>query len=189
MIRVFALTIFLFIFFALELSGQIHSKEYWKMMADDSKAIVVGTVEEDYRVIRPDKFKPNPDGSSPTDDEIYLGRVFRVKVTEKLKGKIKTKKIVENKYVNIFLFGAHPTLGIGSPSIFKGKENVFFLEPNSNKKLEGIGTIDFNKQNYDIITKPFDYKSSYTVVDGFRGSMEIKTNKENLIKEVKRAID
>ncbi len=113
--------------------------------------------------------------------------VFRVKVTETLKGKIKTEKIGENKYANIFLYGAYAILGLSDPKLFKGNEYVLFLEPNNDKKLEGIGTIEFNKQNYGIITKPFDYKSSYLVVDGFRGAVEIKTDKNKLIKEIKKS--
>ena len=65
----------------------------------------------------------------------------------------------------------------------------FFLEPNTDKELEGKGTIEFNKSNYDIITKPFDYKSSYVVVDGFRGAVGVNTEKDKIIKEIKEAID
>jgi hypothetical protein len=185
MFRVIALTMFLFI---LEISGQTHSKEYWNVIADDSKAIVAGIVEEDYRVIRPERFKPNPDGSYPTDDEIYVGIVFRVRVAEKLKGKIKTEKIGKNKYVNVFLSGAYPTLGISDPKIFKGKEYVLFLEPNNNEELKEKQTIEF-RQNGKTVSIPFDYKTSYLVVQGFRGAVEIKTNKEKLIKEIKEALD
>ncbi|HEX8607395.1 MAG TPA: hypothetical protein VF679_02005 [Pedobacter sp.] len=100
--RVIVITSFI-IFVTLSVSGQSASKEYWKEIADDSEVIIVGTVEEGYQVIRPEKFGLNPDGSSPTESETYVGRVFRVKVTKKLKGKIKTENIGENKYTNIFL--------------------------------------------------------------------------------------
>ena len=90
-------TILFILFITLGVSGQYpFYKEYWEELADRSKIIVVGTAEEHYRVIRPEKFKLNPDGSSPTEREIYVGMVFRVKITETLKGKIKTKKVGEN---------------------------------------------------------------------------------------------
>lgn len=116
-----------------------------------------------------------------------MGRVFRVKITEKLKGKIKTEKIGENKYANIFLYWVSGVPAMGDPILYNGKEYVLFLEPNNDKELEGIGTIAFNKPDYEVITKPFNYKSSYVVVDGFRGAVTIKNNKYRLIKEIKNS--
>ncbi len=65
---------------------------------------------------------------------------------------------------------------------------MLFLEPNTNKELEEKETIEF-KPNSEIITKPFDYKSSYVVVEGFRGAVQITTYKKKRIKEIKKAID
>jgi hypothetical protein len=175
------------IFIALSVQGQSMPKEYWKEIANYSEAIVVGTVEEDYRVIRPEKFKPNSDNSFPTESEIYVGRVFRVKITKKLKGKIETEKFGENKYANIFLYWISGIPGIGKPKLLKGKEYVLFLVPNNDKELEGKETVEFRPNN-EIIRKPFDYKSSYLVAEGFRGTVEIKTDKKKLITEIKRAI-
>ncbi len=184
MLKKVVIAILLIGFLSLEVLGQTFPREYWKEIVDASKVIIVGTVEEEYRVIRPEKFKPNPDGSSPSDMEIYVGMVFRVKVTKKLKGKIKTEKVGEGKYTNIFLYGTNGIPGLGDPKIFKGKEYVLFLEPNNDEELEGKETIEF-KPNNEIITKPFDYKSSYVVVEGFRGAVEIKSDKDKLIKEIK----
>lgn len=185
MIRIVVLTMFLFIFFTLETSGQTFPKEYWKKLADHSKLVVVGTAEEYYLVGRPEKLKLSPDNPNPSQRDIYMGRVFRVRITETLKGKIKTEKIGENKYANIFLYWIDGVPAMGDPVLLKGKEYVLFLEPNNDKELEGKGTIEFNKLNYEIITKPFDYKTSYVVVDGFSGAVKIKTDKNKLIKEIK----
>ncbi|MDQ6786562.1 MAG: hypothetical protein M3033_07050 [Acidobacteriota bacterium] len=187
MLKKVVIAILLIGFLSLEVLGQTFPREYWKELADHSKVIIVGTVEDEHRVGRPEKLKLSPDNPNPSERDIYVGMVFRVKVTETLKGKIKTEKIGENKYANIFLYGAYAILGLSDPKLFKGNEYVLFLEPNNDKKLEGIGTIEFNKQNYGIITKPFDYKSSYLVVDGFRGAVEIKTDKNKLIKEIKKS--
>ena len=50
MIRIFAITFLLFSFWTLEISGQTFSKEYWKEIADDSKASIVGTVEDSFLI-------------------------------------------------------------------------------------------------------------------------------------------
>ena len=185
--RVIVITSFI-IFITLGVSGQSMPKEYWKEIADDSEVIIVGTVEEDYQVIRPEKFGLNPDGSSPTESETYVGRVFRVKVTRKLKGKIKTENIGENKYTNIFLYWISGVPGLQEPRLLKGKEYVLFLVPNNNKELEGKETIEFRPKS-EIIRKPFDYKSSYLIAGGFSGgTVEIRTDKNKLIKEIKRAL-
>ena len=188
MIQVFALIIPFLGFFTLGVSGQSASKEYWKEIADDSEVIIVGTVEEYYRVIRPEKFGLNPDGSSPTERETYVGSMFRVKVTKKLKGKIKTENIGENKYTNIFLYWISGVPGLHEPRLLKGKEYVLFLVPNNDKELEGKETIEFRPKS-ERIRKPFDYKSSYLIAGGFSGgTVEIRTDKNKLIKEIKRAL-
>ncbi len=187
MLQKIAITILLISFLSLEVLGQRYPKEYWKELSDHSKVIIVGTVEEAHEVGRPEKFKLTPDNPNPSQTDLYVGRVFRVKVTEKLKGKIKTEKIGENKYANIFLYwvGANP--GLGAPILFKGNEYVLFLTPNDDKQLEGTGTIEFNKSNYDIITKPFDYKTSYLIVGGFRGTAIIKKDRGKLIRKIKKS--
>jgi hypothetical protein len=155
----------------LGVSGQASSKkyweekEYWKEIVNDSKLIIVGTVEEDYQMIgRPEKLKLSPDNPNPSEIDIYVGRVFRVKVTGILKSEKKVKKNIENKYVNVFLYWIGGVPSQSEPIILKGMEYVLFLKPNDDKELEGKGTIEFSKPNYDIITKPFDYKSSYLLM-------------------------
>lgn len=175
------------IFIALEVLGQSMPKEYWKELADHSKVIIIGTAEEYYQVGRPEKLKLSPSNPNPRERDSYMGRVFRVKITETLKGKIKTEKIGENKYANIFLYWVSGVPAMGDPVLLKGNEYVLFLEPNNDKEWEGTGTIDFNKQNYEVITKPFDYKSSYAVVDGFRGAVGIKADRNKLIKEIRKS--
>ncbi len=185
LIKVFVVISFI-TFISLGVLGQSLPKEYWKELTDHSKVVAIGTVEEVYRVIRPEKFKLNPDGSSPTESEIYAGRVFRVKITETLKGKIKTEKVGENKYANIFLYWISGVPSFSDPKLFKGKEYVLFLEPNNDKELEGKETIEYRPDG-KIIRNPFDYKSSYVVVDGFRGAVTVKVDKNKLIKEIKES--
>lgn len=178
----------------LGVSGQASSKKYWeekaywKEIVNDSKLIIVGTVEENYRVIRPEKYQLNPDGSAPTEEEIYVGRVFRVKVTGILKSEKKEKKNIENKYTNVFLYWIGGVPSLSEPIILKGMEYVLFLKPNDDKELEGKATIEFSP-NRKRITKPFDYKSSYLVIHGRRGAVEMNNNKDKLIKEIKKAMN
>ena len=188
MLKKISITILLVSFLSFEVLGQIFPREYWKELSDHSKVIIVGTVEDEHRVGRPEKLKLSPDNPNPSEKDIYVGMAFRVKVTETLKGKIKAEKDRDNKYIYVFTYWATGTPSWSDPIIFKGKEYVLFLEPNKDKELEGKSTIEFSKPNYDIIAKPFDYKSSYVVVDGFRGTVTIKTDRNKLIKEIKRAI-
>ena len=85
------------------------------MLADHSKVIIAGTVEEDYRVGRPEKLKLSPDNPNPSERDIYMGRVFRVKITKTLKGKIKTEKIGEDRFANIFLYWVNGVPAMGDP--------------------------------------------------------------------------
>ena len=71
--------------------------------------------------------------------------------------------------------------------MFQGKEYILFLEPNNEKDLEGKETVEF-KPN-EIIRKPFDNKSSYMIVQNFRGVIPANNNKEKLIKEIKNVLD
>jgi hypothetical protein len=186
MIHILSLTVLLFSFLTLEALGQTPFRVYWKEIANESKFIVVGTVGEDYKIIRPEKFKPNPDGSSPSQEEIYVGRIFRVKVTKSIKGKIKAEQDGNDKYINVFTYWVSGTGSLTDAKMFQGQEYIFFLEPNNEKDLEGKETVDF-KPN-EIIRRLFDNKSSYVVVQGFRGVVRTNNNKEKLIKEIKRAI-
>ena len=174
-------------FTTLGVFGQTPSRGYWKEIANESKFIVVGTVGEDYRIIRPEKFKPNPDGSSPSQEEIYVGRIFRVKVTKSIKGKIKAEKDGKDKYINVFTYWVSGTGSLSDAKMFKGQEYILFLEPNNEKDLEGKETVDFKPS--EIIRRPFDNKSSYVVVQNFRGVVPTNNNKEKLIKEIKKAMD
>ncbi len=186
MVHKITVTILLVIFLSFGVHGQNFSKEYWKQLADNSKVIIVGNVEEVHQVGRPEKFKLTPDNPNPSQTDLYVGRVFRVKVTETLKGKIKTEKVGEDKFANIFLYWIGGIPSIGDPKLFKGKEYVLFLEPNTDKELEGKGMIAFSPSSR-IITKPFDYKSSYVIVHGFRGTVGIGTDKNKRIKEIKKS--
>lgn len=185
----------LIVLITLGVSGQVSSKKYWEEKAywkervNDSKFIIVGTIEEDYQMIgRPEKLKLSPDNPNPSEKDIYVGRVFRVKVTGIIKGEKKGEKNIENKYVNVFLYWIGGVPSQSEPIILKGMEYVLFLKPNDDKELEGKGTIEFSKPNYDIITKPFDYKSSYLVIHGRRGAVELKGNEDKLIKAIKKSL-
>ena len=186
MLKKIVVAILLISFITFGVFGQTPSRGYWKEIANESKFIVVGTVGEDYQIIRPEKFKPNPDGSSPSQEEIYVGRIFQVKVTKELKGKINAEKVGNDKYINVFTYWVSGTGYLSDAKMFQGKEYIFFLEPNNEKDMEGKETVEF-KPN-EIIRRPFDNKSSYVVVQNFRGVVPTNNNKEKLIKEIKRAI-
>ena len=184
-----AIAVFLFNLMTIGVWGQKFPREYWKEIAEDSSAIVLGIAEEDYRVIRPEKWGLNSDGSAPSEREIYAGRVFRIKVVKKLKGIIKPEKVGEEKYINVFLNWVSGVPSWSEPVIFSGNEYVLFLKANNDKELEGKETIAF-RPNAEIVRKAFDYKSSYLIAHSFRGAVLVKPEGKNeLIKEIKAAID
>lgn len=187
MIRKIIITIFLVSLFNLRISAQTFSKEYWKEIAANSDAVVIGVVEERLKLIRPEKYKPNSDGSIPSDREFTVGELFRVKVTQKLKGKIRGEKEEKNKYIYIFIpYG----MGLHNPGnlLLESEEYVFFLEPNMNEKeFIGLETVEF-RPNADSIRKAFEMKSTYLIVYGQGGIVQIKADKAKLIKEIKNAM-
>ncbi len=188
MIRIVALTILLFNFFTLEVLGQTFPKEYWKEIVDDSKTIITGTVDESFQVIRPENYKPNPGTSDRNPRDFIIGELFRIKKSKKLKGKVKKVKDDKNEYVYIFVLGGGLGIpGIGDPVLLPKREYVFFLSPTiCGEDLKGKETIDYKLQS-EIIRKPFDCELSYSIVHSFRGAVEIKTNKEKLIEEIKNS--
>jgi hypothetical protein len=96
-----------------------------------------------------------------------------------LKGKVKTEKIENKEYVNVFLpwDAYHPFLPIG-------EEYAFFLTINNIEELGGTETIKF-KPVY--VRNPFDYKTSYLRVE-FRSAIIIKDDKKKVIKQMKKAL-
>ncbi|HEX9927873.1 MAG TPA: hypothetical protein VGB02_04920 [Pyrinomonadaceae bacterium] len=188
MVKAIILALFVFTFSILELRGQTYPREYWKEIADKSKTVIVGTVEKSYLVIRPEKYKPNPDGSNRSPREFIVGEIYRVKLSKKLKGKVKREKDGRDEYVHVFLLGGGLGIpGIGDPVLIPEHEYVLFLEPSScNEELKGKEIIEYRPQSV-IIRKPFSCELSYSVVDGFRGAVKIKADRETLIKEIKKS--
>ncbi|HEX8567994.1 MAG TPA: hypothetical protein VF648_20315 [Pyrinomonadaceae bacterium] len=185
--RIIALVVFFLYAFVFSNPGQTRPKEQWQELNSKSKAIIVGVVEDYLQVIRPEKLKANADGTLPipNPNEYVAGQVFRVKLTDRIKGKVKTQRIGNKEYIYVFIWG-RGVPGIGDPILLENKEYVLFLEPNNEEKeLAGTETADY-KPN-EIIKKPFDYKSSYLIIR-FGGATEVKGDKNKLIKEIKRAL-
>lgn len=175
-------------FFSLEILAQTATEEHWKELNGRSETIIVGVVEDSYQVIRPEKYKPNPGSSYRDPREFIVGELFRIKMGKKLKGKVKESKDGKDEYVYIFILGGGLGVpGIGDPVLFPKREYVFFLNPDNNEKeLAGTEVIEY-KPNNELIRRIFNYKSSYNIIR-FGGAVEIKTDKNKLIKEIKKAI-
>ena len=162
-------------------------KEYWKEIADDSKLIIVGIVEKRLKLIRPEKYKLKPDGSSPNDREFTVGELFRVKVVKKLKGEIQGEKELNSEFLYIFTPGGTSTHDTGN-LLIEGEEFVFFLEPNKNEEeFTRLEIIEY-KPKSDSIRKPFEPKPIYLIVYNSSGVVRVKNDRNKLIKEIKRAI-
>lgn len=105
--------IFLLCLFIVGISGQTFSKEYWKEIARNSDVVVIGVVEKRLKLIRPEKYKPNPDGSTPSEREFTVGEFFQVRVTKKLRGKILVEKEEDKKHLFIFDAGGNGLHDVG----------------------------------------------------------------------------
>lgn len=188
MIQKIITIIFLFFFPIAEFSGQTFSKEYWKEIAEDSDAVILGTVEKRLQLIRPECYKSNPDSNCINPKEFIVGEIFQVKFTKRLKGKIISIKEGNEKYLYIFDAGGYGLHNVGM-RLIKGKEFLFFLKQNTdNSKFVGLETIEY-KPNSQSIRAPFEAKPIYTVVYGTRGIVQIKPDNNKLVKEIKEAID
>ena len=188
MVRIFILVVILSSFFVIEIPGQTFSKEYWKEIAEDSDAVIIGTVEKRQQIIRPENFKPKPDGSNRDPKEFIVGELFQVRITKRFKGKVISVKKGDEKYLYIFDAGGNGLHDVGL-RLIKGKEFVFFLKQNTDaSKFVGLETIEY-KPNSQNIRAGFEPKPIYTVVYGTRGIVQIKPDNNKLVKEIKEAID
>ncbi|HYO06722.1 MAG TPA: hypothetical protein VER14_07045, partial [Phototrophicaceae bacterium] len=70
--RVLILVVFLTSFLVIEIPGQTFSKEYWKEIAEDSDAVIIGTVEKRLQLIRPECYKSNPDSNCINPKEFIV---------------------------------------------------------------------------------------------------------------------
>ncbi len=167
--------------------GQTSQKRNWRDIADNSKTIIVGIIEKRSELIRPEKYKQKPDGSFPNDREFMVGELFQVKVTKTLKGEIRGEKGGNNEFLYIFTPGGTSVHATGN-LLIERKEYIFFLEPNKNEEeFSRLETIEY-KSKSDAIRKPFDAKPTYLLVYNSSGIVQIKNDRNKLIKEIKRAI-
>lgn len=167
--------------------GQKSQERNWKDISSNSKTIIVGIVEKRLKLIRPEKYKLKPDGSTPNDGEFTVGELFRVKVVKKLKGEIQGEKEINSMFLYIFTPGGTSIHDTGN-LLIEGKEYIFFLEPNKNQEeFSRLETIEY-KPKSDSIRKPFEPKPIYLIVYNSSGIVRVENDRNKLIKEIKRAI-
>ncbi len=188
MIQKIVTIVFLFFFSSTEFSGQTFSKEYWKEIAEASDVVIIGTVEKRMQIIRPENYKPKPDGGSRDPKEFIVGELFRVRINKRLKGKIISEKEADEKYINIFDAGGNGLHDVGL-RLVKGKEFIFFLKQNNDaSKFVGLETVEYKPYSRSI-RATFEPKPIYMVVYGTRGIVQIKPDNNKLIKGIKEVID
>lgn len=171
--------------------AQSPSRPEWRVLADDSTVILVGVVVGESQVVRRDQMitteKPLPDGKVIVElanpSRYVVGRIFRLRVDELIKnnGKIKTSETV-----NIFLPGWISTEGTGT--FAEKQRDLVFLSPLKEKNKEFAGTTIYRPGRSRTSGASFIAASSYVLVQGENGKVEITEKTRKSIDEVKAII-
>lgn len=159
------------------------SDENLRNLIANSDRIAIGIVEKRFDVVRPEELKPNTEGKSniivlPNPQKYLVGRVFRIKVSEILKGK-KENEVID--CLDVFVSGSFWKKG--DPLLVEGQEYVFFLQ---NFKDENDSYADAvilqTSQNEQL---PFNSNSYYSILWGEKGIVDIKSDKTNTVQKIK----
>jgi len=165
----------------------------WDALAQKSSSIVVATVESRAWVIHPEKMasrqKPLPDGKIeveiPNPRDYIVGSLYRVRVEQTLK---KDQRVRASTTVNIFVPGFMASAHSSAPLV-EGKKYLLFLEP---IKVEGNAFSGTRVQRPGAIVgskEDFDPKSSFVVVQGGNGAIEINEDNVKVIDQVKAVLN
>lgn len=193
---VVAVLLFLIVSFS-DAYAQVGPLPAWKVLADESSAVVVAdAVEGDLPVIDPErktKVDTGPDGKlSFGDPALYtVGTLARVRITEIIKN---DGKVRQGDIVRVFIYGR---CAFDMPCLPLEKEKcVFFLRPLEVDSKEFIPAviqrIERIEQNghprYIEHRDKFDPKGCYTPVEGGYAQVLVPPDKLYFIDKIKQAI-
>ena len=106
--------------------AQSAARSEWSKMAQESSAVIVGTVDEVAWVVRPDKMMSAMRGNTvvdlPNPSDYVVGRVVQVRLSEVIKGSGEVKK---GGVITLYLPGRLPNEG--EPVIKKNQSYLLFL--------------------------------------------------------------
>lgn len=160
-------------------------------LIEESSAIVVGIIEEQLSVIRPDKIagasKIRPDGrvmtELPNPSEYMVGSLYRFRVDEVIK---KDRGVKKGYVISIFVPGRGTTTH--SPAFVKGQRFLIFLSALKEDDKEYEGTSVVNVRNASAGGKRFNPRDIYGVVSGLRGAVPITTENRAIVNEIRAAV-
>lgn len=161
------------------------------VLTNESSVVIVGVVEKTSWVVRRDKMVSTverlPDGKQrvgiPKPEDYVVGDLARIRVHEVLKndGRVKTKGIVA-----VFVHGCCHTEGV--PAFVEKGRYLVFLSPLKDSSQTFAGTTVFQSMNASKEAR-FDPSSKYVVVGNDSGAINLTSQNNNVINEVKALLN
>lgn len=167
------------------------SHREWSVLARQSTNIVVCVVEEELWVVRPGKMatgtKQLPDGTIlmelPKPSDYLIGRVIRVRTVEVLKEDPQSKA---RDVIDIFVPGTFH--GESSPLFERNKKYLVFLTRIKDTSKKYADTVVCISGSPSVQQGKFDAESSYSVVWGKYGMVNVTPENNRLVEEIKMSI-
>lgn len=162
----------------------------WKQLAENSRLIVMGRVEETLNVVNEKKLyekRVSSDGTVPLPNlrEGVKGILVRFRVEEVIYSK-RDRKIDEP--INIYVKdGYFPATDTDIPIFASDKKYLVFLSPlgetDDVKEAVVIQPLDSSKGGFN-----FDYKSTFKVTENTHGYFNLTKANEYIVDEVRNSV-
>jgi hypothetical protein len=162
------------------------SDDNLKSLAANSDVIAIGIVEKSFDVVRPEELKPKTEEKSntivlPNPQKYLVGKIFRIKVNEILKGKNENETV---DYLDVFVPGSFWKKG--DPLLIEGQEYVFFLKDFKDENGSYSNAAILQTNNKQVA---FNSNSYYSILRGEKGIVEIKSDESSVIQKIKRILN
>lgn len=165
----------------------------WSFLSKQSSIIVVGVVEETFRVMPKPRTQSTTKRSSdgriitdlPSQEELAgIGRVYRLRVEEIIKKEGQSK---QGGIIDIYVPGIIPFEG--SPMLFRKKRYLIFLD---HLKADSDTFKDATISQFDSPSgkrMPFNPNSTYTVFMNDNSLVRIESKNRHIVDEVRASLN
>ena len=172
---------------------QTPARPEWSFLSKQSSVIVVGVVEETFRVMPKPKTQPTTKRSSdgttitdlPSQEELAgIGRIYRLRVEEIIKRGGIAKQAGR---IDIYVHGMIPFEG--SPMLSRKKRYLIFLD---HLKADSTTFKDATMSQFDkpsTLRTPFNPTSTYTIFMNDNGIVRIERKTRHIVDEVKASLN
>lgn len=182
-----------FILGCFYIPAQTPAKPEWSFLSKQSKIIVVGVVEETFRVMPKPKVRSTTkrpsDGAVITDlpsqEELAgIGRVYRLRVEEIIKKEGQAK---QGGIIDLYVHGIIPVEG--SPMLIKKKRYLIFLDQMNadSETFKGATISQFDNPSGKRI--PFNPNSTYTIFTNDNGVVRLESKNRHIVDEVRASLN